>query len=133
MERIYTSPFYTIDWIASDTMFEFHFIDTTNMSWKDFQEELLLQVKFAHKYQPKYFFFDTQNFDFTIAPDMQDWIDTNIFAEFVKAGVVKYAYIVSKELISQLSIELLMDENVGKYFKTEYFTSEEEAKKWLFS
>ena len=133
MKRIHTSQFCTIDWIDSDKIFEFHFIDTTDMLWKDFQEEMLIQVKLAQKYHPKYFFFDTQNFNFTIAPDMQDWIDTNILTEFVKVGVLKYAYIVSKEFISQLSIELLMDEKVGKFFKTEYFTSKQEAKKWLLS
>lgn len=133
MERIHTSPFYTIDWIASDKMFEFRFIDTQDMSWEDFQTELLTQVQLAQKYNPNYYFFDTRNFDFTITPDMQDWIDNNVFTEFVEAGVSKYAYLVSKEYISQLSIELLMDETIAKYFETSYFANEEEAKTWLLS
>jgi len=75
---------------------------------------------------------DTRNFTFTISPELQNWMIDNFFKLIIKAGVKKYAILVSSDLFSQVSIEQTVDENKDNSVITRYFDSEDEAKKWLF-
>ncbi|WP_026999494.1 hypothetical protein [Eisenibacter elegans] len=130
--RIRENEIYTILHNSEDNVFELRFKDTSNMSWETFQDEMLEQTRLAAKYKPEAFFLDTKNFDFGIGPEMQTWIDEEIFPKFSANGLRKYAYLVSDEFISQLSIEQLMAEgNAEKQFITKYFNTEEEAFAWL--
>ncbi len=132
MQRIYESKYYTIDYSVAKNIFEFRFKHTLAMTWADFRAELIKQTELAFQYQPAYFFFDTKNFHFLITPEMQGWIDDNIFTKFIEAGVKKYAYLNSTEIIAQISIENTMDERIASIgFSTKYFNDETEAKKWL--
>jgi hypothetical protein len=50
----------------------------------------------------------------------------------LQAGIKKFAYLVSKDLFSQVSIEQTMEEgNAQEIFETCYFADETEALTWL--
>jgi len=132
MKKIHHSEFIEIEFDEEQSLFDFKFYDLEEWSDEEFKEELEIQAKLSETYHPKYFLFHSQEFNFTITPTMQEWIDQTIFPRYVKAGVKKFAYIFSSDTIAQLSIEQAMEEEIGSQaFKTMYFSHADEAKKWL--
>jgi len=132
MKEIHHSEFIKIEFDEEQSLFDFEFHDLQDWSDEEFKEELEIQAKLAEAYHPKYFLFHSQNFNYTITPILQEWVDQTIFPRFVKAGVQKFAYILSSDIIAQLSIEQAMEEEVGlQSFETMYFSHVKEAKKWL--
>ncbi len=73
----------------------------------------------------------TTNFRFTIVPDVQTWVDKEVFPRFLAVGLKRYALIMSTQIVSQISIEQTMEEGAGNEFQTRYFDDEIEARKWL--
>ncbi len=133
MEKIHESEFINIFYDKEKSFFEFKFNDLSEMEDDTFKKELETQAELTEKYNPERFLFHSKNFNFAITPEVQEWTDKNIFPRYINAGVKKFAYIFSSDMISQLSIEQVMDENeASKGFQTKYFDNEKEAKEWLF-
>jgi len=88
-------------------------------------------VQKAFEVKPNGLLANTTDYYFTITPDLQDWSVKNVFEQFAKAGIKKVAMLVSKEIISQLSIEQFADEYKEDKLKTAYFDTKESAIKWL--
>ena len=134
MEVIHESSFIKIQHFADKSLFEFIFSDLSDMSGDIFKGELETQAELAEKYHPSRFLFHSQNFNFSITPDLQQWIDERIFPRYVNAGVKKFAYIFSSDFIAQLSIEQAMEEQKAQEgFQTRYFDSEVKAREWLMA
>jgi hypothetical protein len=105
---------------------------TANMKDDEFRKELENYAEVAEKYRPTKSLVDTQNFLFTVVPDTQKWVNENIHQRSLQAGIKKFAYLVSKDLFSQVSIEQTMEEgNAKEVFETCYFADETEALTWL--
>jgi hypothetical protein len=107
------------------------YIDTDTMPQDTFKIEVEKIAEIAEKYKPIRFHDDTTNFYFPISPKVQTWVNETIFPRFIKAGVMKYALIVSQELIAQLSIEQTMEESNAHKFQVKYFDDPEKAYEWL--
>lgn len=107
--------------------------DTEYMSEQKFKEEVEKIAEVAEKYKVEKFHDNTTNFLFPISPELQTWVNESIFTRFIAAGLKKYALIVSKEMIAQLSIEQTMEEENASNFQVKYFDSPEKASEWLQS
>jgi hypothetical protein len=107
--------------------------DTEYMSEQKFKEEVEKIAEVAEKYKVEKFHDNTTNFLFPISPELQTWVNESIFTRFIAAGLKKYALIVSKEMIAQLSIEQTMEEDNASNFQVKYFDSPEKASEWLQS
>lgn len=132
METIHNSQFIKIDYDSQKSLFIFHFSNMGDMTNSQFEKELEIQAKLSETYNPKGFLFHSKNFEFTISPEIQKWIDEKIFPRYIKAGVKKFAYIMSSDMVAQLSIEQTMEEQqASQGFQTNYFDNEADARKWL--
>ncbi len=134
MKIVYQSVNWSIYWHAKDEII--HFVFTTN-SGNMFPDEYLNELKafipIVEKYQPKGILADTRDFNFTIAPYIQDWTNENILTLYAKVGVKKHAVLVSKNMFTSVSVEQTMEEEKSGAFQNEYFEDEDIAKKWLLS
>jgi hypothetical protein len=107
---------------------------TEDMQDDEFRKELENYAEVAEKYQPTKSLVDTQNFLFTVVPDTQKWVNENIHQRSLRAGMKKFAYLLSKDTFSQISIEQTMEEgNAQEVFETRYFADETEALTWLMA
>jgi hypothetical protein len=104
---------------------------TDTMKTPAFMREVEKIAELAEKYSVEKFHDDTTLFAYPIAPDVQTWVNEEIFPRFIKAGLKKYAIIVSKEMIAQLSIEQTMEENNASSFQVKYFDNPTKAQHWL--
>lgn len=102
------------------------------MEEHNYQEESLNFLEILLKNQPERFIADTREMNFGITPDLQAWTNEHILSKVL--GILKkVAFVISKELITQLSIEQTMDESEEATLKTRYFDNREAAWDWLTS
>jgi hypothetical protein len=133
MEIVYQSKYLTL---AVETSKEFIKVlwsaSTENMTDEEFRAELIKYAEVSEQYQPQKSLVDTQHFLMPVVPETQEWVNAHIHQRSLKAGIKKFAYLVSKDLFSQVSIEQTMEEgNAKEIFDTRYFENESEAMGWL--
>ena len=106
--------------------------DTEKMTDEEFRNELLQYADLAEKYNPDKSLADTSNFLMTVSPETQHWIYEKVHPRSLAAGIKKFAYLVSKDYFSQVSIEQTMEEgNTSEMFSTKFFDNKETALEWL--
>jgi hypothetical protein len=104
---------------------------TEDASGQDYIDFQLQKLEHAKKCLPQYFLCDTRNFLIVLTDELQEWTDKNVTLFWDTTPLRKVAFLMSKEMISQLSLELTMDESSHKYGYA-YFADEKEATDWLF-
>lgn len=104
----------------------------TDEEYKSYQMDKVAETK---KVMPKLFLCDTQNFLYTMIPEIQEWTDEQLNKFWAEIGLQKFAMIMSKGDIEQIGLELAMsereEEELGYDFQ--FFDSQEKAKEWLLS
>lgn len=130
--EIYDSKYLKLKIDNENSILETHWKKpTSNMDEEDYKNEVEQIIKSCEKYNSKYILSDSSNFLFAIAPEVQDWIELNVTPKVIKFGLKKMAFAVSQELISQISIEQMMEEGDTQQIKSAYFKNMEVAKNWL--
>jgi hypothetical protein len=132
--EVYKSNYQTINFFEEKKLLQKEWYPVTEeMSSATFQSEVEKIAELAEKHKAEKFHDNTSNFAFPISPELQTWVNESIFPRFIKAGLKKYAIIVSKEMIAQLSIEQTMEEDNASSFQVRYFDSPSKAQQWLES
>lgn len=132
MKKLHENQVWTIYWHEDAECLHFIFQPyTKSMSRQEYLQELERYIAFTKQYRPKSIYADTREFYFTIAPDLQEYINKNILELYGIIGVKKHAILVSQDIFSALSIEQTMDENSQASYTNRYFESPQEAEKWL--
>lgn len=103
---------------------------TMNMTEDDFKQVLLEILAFIKKNKVEWYLADTQEFKFSIIPEVQDWTNTHFLPQIFELGVKKMAIIVSEDLFSQVSIEQVLEDNQSG-MQSAYFKTTDEALQWL--
>ncbi|WP_375562805.1 STAS/SEC14 domain-containing protein [Bernardetia sp. OM2101] len=131
--EFYKSDYQTINFDESKSLLSKSWTPKSeDLETDTFHNEINKVVECAEKNNVKYILDDTRDFSFTITIELQSWVDNEVFPRFIAAGLKKYAIIVSKEFISQLSIEQTMEGEKGSQtFEVQYFDNTEEARNWI--
>jgi len=90
-------------------------------------------IKLVLLYRPKRILANMADFQFIIAPDVQQWINVNLFQALTEVDFEKIAIIPSNEYITQISIKQTVEEDSMYSFKNQFFEDLQEAKSWLFT
>jgi len=134
METIYKSSYFEVSNDPSKQMFHFSYSeDTFNMQPAEYIDSLKDFIKLIYQHTPKFILGDMVDFQFIITPDIQEWIDGNLFKAYEEIGFKKIALLLSKEYVPKLSIQQTMEEDSTDSFKTRYFDNQNEALGWLFA
>ncbi len=104
---------------------------TQTMNKEDYKHESLNCLDVTLQFSPSKIINNATDLYFPISPELQEWTNQNIFPLSLEKGLTRAAFVVSKEIISQLSIEQIMEEDIGQKFISKYFDSISEAKEWI--
>ena len=66
-----------------------------------------------------------------VAPEVQEWIVSFLFPTVIQKGIIKYAILLSEDLVSKMSVEQMFDEDrdeQGGDFQQFFFKANEEDK-----
>ncbi|MCS7019399.1 MAG: hypothetical protein RMJ87_08990 [Cytophagales bacterium] len=131
--QVYQSKYLTLEVIPEQKFMQVSWSPATaQMTDEIFKAELTRYAEVAEQYRPEKCLIDTSVFGMTIVPETQEWVQANIHSRSLKAGIKKFAYIVSQDIFAQLSIEQTMEES-GFVFTTQYFDNQQQAMDWLMA
>lgn len=106
---------------------------TIDMTNEDYKTELTAVINVCLETKATSLVANTQNFQFGITPELQEWTDKNVFAKH--KYLKKCAVLVSEDLIGQLGLEQVLDKNDEDInsisFATKFFSNIEEALVWV--
>ncbi|WP_027000431.1 STAS/SEC14 domain-containing protein [Eisenibacter elegans] len=105
---------------------------TAHMTDEQFQENMRQYADIVEQNKPTRLIVDNRELRYTIIPEMQDWVSQEIAPR--TTALKKLAFIVSKDLFAQVSMEQMMEEKaVSEVYNVRYFDSFDEAKIWVFA
>lgn len=105
---------------------------TENMDDEEYKALVLLVNDLAYQVDAPLHLVDTSEFNFSISPAVQEWVAEKVFPMIAAKKVKKLAFMVSKDLFSQVSIEQFVQENKHAVVQTMYFDDEQQALQWLY-
>lgn len=98
-----------------------------------FKDINLLYISCFEQHPVKSFLIDTREFAFAITPELQEWVAGFIIPKVVGLGLRRLAFLVSKEMVAQLSIEQTMEESAVDTFQNRFFDTLEQARAWCIA
>lgn len=130
--ELHHTNYFLISFDKSLDLVHYSFYKTTSTMTK---EEYILELKafidVVKKYQPAFVLGNMVDFGFIITPDIQTWINENLFSVYAQIGLKKIALLLSNELFSQVSIQQTIEEDENAPFSVAYFENEQEAIAWF--
>ncbi len=112
----------------------FNAIELTNAIYR---REMINHTEAVEQYRPQRILVNTADFvNFAIDPEVQEWTSTVVFQRLQLAGVQKMAFVMSPDIITQMSIEQQRDvtQEMQQSDMQEIlgsFTNERDALAWL--
>lgn len=90
-------------------------------------------LKDLRTYQPRFVLLNLRGFQYTIVPDVQDWLVENFFPFTRNFPVEKLAIVSSLDALCHLSVEQTIEEDIATQHITRYFEGETSARRWLLT
>ncbi len=107
------------------------FFSSINLSPETLKREMKNRMNYIENLRPKGILVNARNFFYKLSPAIQEWMNKEILKKYYEAGVEKMAFIISNDLIAQVSIEQAIQESDDTNTKIKYFDKIERARKWL--
>lgn len=137
--KIYRSKYLTLilDKDAKTLTQTWHSKSST-LSEEDFKREVTKATDEMEKYPEdiNYIINNSLEFNFTIDPEIQEWLAKNNISRWSKMNILKMAIVMPTDFIAHLSYEQAGEEaekQSGLPFKASYFDNEQDAKTWIVS
>ena len=109
-------------------------LTTANMSEAEFIEEIKKASKTINSYKDCKVLLLSKDMRFAISPDIQLKANEILLPAYNSAKVKKLAILIPEELVTELSVEQTIEEKEDEHnFKSNFFSEEEEARKWLMT
>ena len=132
MPILYESDFKVIEYVPKDMMMIIRWHPSTfNLDENIFKSEITISLKFILEYKPQRILVDSSQFNFVMAPKLQQWFDNEVFTIYPKANVKRKAFLVTADLFTQVSLQQHINDAKNQTVETAFFQSEEEAINWL--
>lgn len=88
-------------------------------------------LKDLRNHQPRNILLNLRGFQYTIVPEVQDWLVENFFPFAEALSVERIAIVSSLDALSNLSVEQAIDEDDPTKNMTQFFEGEKDARDWL--
>lgn len=132
--KLYQSNYLEIDAFDEQRLLELTWLPATaDMTSEEYKDEHVELLKFMLAQNTEKVLGNIKDLGFVVSPEVQEWMNINIFIPAMEVGFNKLAVVMSAEFLAQLSIEQVMEEEVGQQIMTKYFDSIEEAREWIIN
>jgi len=132
--EIYKSKYWVINFDEKNKIINPVWLEASaELTDEIYKMEMERYTEFVEKYSALYALVNCFNLKYAISPTVQEWTNENLFPRIHAVGQRHVAILMPSEIITQLSLEQIMEESNGLQFKTAYFGNEEEAIKWFFN
>ncbi|EAY26314.1 hypothetical protein M23134_01637 [Microscilla marina ATCC 23134] len=104
---------------------------TAGLDEETLKSEIKKSLDFILVHKPQRILIDSSNFNFVIAPELQEWFDNEVFIIYPKANVKRKAFLVTSDIFAQVSLQQHINDAKHQTFESAFFDSEEQAMSWL--
>lgn len=104
---------------------------TANLEAESYHAQNDIILEFVTKHQIRKHLLDAREFAFPITPKVQEEVAERFFAKLIAFGDQKAAFLVPKDIFTQVSLEQVMEEETTGTLTSRYFDNYEAAKAWL--
>lgn len=130
-QEIYNSQFHQAYWIEEKQLVISHWQTPLSIGEEVFMQEMINYFNGIKNYQPKSVLIDATQAEYTINPNLQAWMATELFPIYAEIGLKKMALVISPDELTQLSMEQALEEGESlATYQTEYFESVKDAQNW---
>jgi len=131
--KIYNSEFLAIHSYISLGYLEIVWkIETLLATEKEFKQWNLDLAKTVEQYKPNALLLNAVEHNFEISEELQKWATPCVFKPIENSGVKKMAVVLKNSFLSQLTLELFIEDSVIN-LTTKYFEKKNEALNWLLT
>ena len=137
MKTVYQSSFVEDIYDEAQSLMLSRWFNAIELTNAIYRREMLKHTEVVEQYCPQRMLVNTADFiNFAIDPEVQEWTSTEIFGRLQLAGVQKMAFVISPDIITQMSIEQQAEMTKEKQRMNtreilESFTNEQDALAWL--
>ncbi|WP_338812238.1 hypothetical protein V9L05_12615 [Bernardetia sp. Wsw4-3y2] len=131
MKALHTSKYYEISFDKSKSLIMHKALPATlDMSDEDFKQEMLLFAEMCETYTPTRDLVNLVNMKYSIAPKMQEWVNTEVFPKFMNI-IDRMALVMPSGIFEVVALKQTMEEEIAQNFYQKYFDNEEQALEWV--
>ena len=137
METVYQSSFVEDIYDEAQSFLISRWFNAIELTNAIYRREMLKHTEVVEQYCPQLMLVNTADWiNFAIDPEVQEWSSTVIFKRLQLAGVQKMAFIISPDIITQMSIEQQREvtqekQQINAQEILGSFTNEQDAFVWL--
>ncbi len=137
MKTVYQSSFVEDIYDEAQSVMLSRWFNAVELTNAIYRREMLKHTEIVEQYRPQLMLVNTADWiNFAIDPEVQEWSSTEIFGRLRLAGVQKMAFVISPDIITQMSIEQQQEVTQQKQqIDTQEilgsFTNEQDALAWL--
>ncbi|MGB3849883.1 MAG: hypothetical protein WA958_07930 [Tunicatimonas sp.] len=137
MKTVYKSSFVEDIYDEAQSLVLSRWFNAVELTNSIYRREMIKHTEVVEQYRPQLMLVNTADWvNFAIDPEVQEWASTEIFGRLRLAGVKKMAFVISPDIITQMSIEQQAEVTKEKQrMNTQEvlgsFTSEQDALAWL--
>lgn len=103
---------------------------SASMSEERYKQEISGLIALLEQHKPKKVVGNMKEMFFPISPEIQKWLDENLFACYAKIGLKKLAIILSNDLFTAVSIEQTIEDVEESAISVKYFDDLEKGLEW---
>lgn len=130
--EFYTDSYQTINFLPEHNIVEQVWKPASiDMTEEEFKSVMLKYRDALLQHKPKGVLPVMKEMQFTVTPDIQEWIDREVNIPAVKVGVRCGAFVMPVDFFSHVSVEQTMEVESINQFPLRYFSTREEAIAWL--
>ncbi|TAF32301.1 MAG: hypothetical protein EAZ57_09375 [Cytophagales bacterium] len=130
--RVYENKYWTVDYFADKGLIVLTWLqESYRMTDNEYKDCFLAYAEITEKFKPTRNISDVRDMKFLITPELQEWTNEVVFSRFWAVGLRKVAFVTSKVMLAQMSVEQTMEEETGSSFEFQYFDTIENAEKWV--
>lgn len=106
---------------------------SSEMTGDEFKRVLEQWRNLAIKYQAKRALVDARHMQFTVPPELQEWVAREVSQIMLKKGLTKSAILLPSSLFEKISLQQIVREHKNKKeeFSRRYYEDEILAREWL--
>ncbi len=130
--KVFTDEFLTIDYYSDQNYFLVTRKGEQNIDFETYKYIIDHWLNTVKKYKPQKQLVDYSELLVPISPEHQKYAQENLIIPAVKISIKKTAFIISRDLFAQMSVEETMARKAGD-LEFRYFSDFNKAKEWLLN
>lgn len=133
MKTVYQSDFFLIEFDEEKKIIKSLWKEKkSEITEEQIKTEIEKAASIITEYKPSFIITDDRSRTFIYTVEIQQWVGLTLYKACVEAGIKKFAVLLPKDIVAQMSTEQVAEEKRGiRKYELNMFSDEDKALEWL--